>query len=112
MAHFSFLNRVVNTVMRYRPGNQRRRLILGIVVALFFRFLLVPTAWMFYELYHLTGWNVVYWGYSLFKVGGYYFNHWPYQTFTCIALGLIIAVPWRRLLCFARKNVATEVSQQ
>ena len=99
---------MVNTVIKFRPGANRGRLLLGIGLALFFRFLLVPTAWIFYELYHLTGWDLVYWGYSLFKVSGYYFNHWPFQTLTCIALGLAIAVPWRRLLWSPRSNIATK----
>ncbi|GAB3272555.1 hypothetical protein [Parahaliea aestuarii] len=88
------------------------RLLLGIGLMLFLRFLLVPTAWIFYELYHLSGWDLVYWGYSLFKVGGYYFNHWPYQTRICIALGLTVAVPWRWLLWSLRSNVTTKAPEQ
>ena len=49
---------------------------------------------MFYELYHLTGIGPVYWGYSLFKAGGYYFGIWEYQLLSCaLVSALIIIIP-------------------
>lgn len=72
-----------------------RRLIVALSVALYLRFLLTPTAWLFYELHHLTGVDAIYWGYSLFKGLGYYLGVWPYHSLLCFAIALLIAVPWR-----------------
>lgn len=74
----------------------RRRLLLALGVALYLKFLLIPTGVVFYELHHLTGIDGVYWGYSLFKGAGYYFGIWPWQNLACIGVALLIAVPWRR----------------
>ena len=65
-------------------------LLLGLVVALYLRFLLLPTAAFFYELHHLTGIDFIYWGYSGFKVAGYYFGVWEHQTITCVAVAIAI----------------------
>ena len=63
-------------------------LLLGLVVALYLRFLLLPTAVFFYELHHLTGIDFIYWGYSGFKVAGYYFGVWEHQTITCVVVAI------------------------
>ena len=68
----------------------KKPLLLGLGLALCLRFLLIPTAVLFYELHHLTGIDFIYWGYSGFKIAGYYFGVWEHQTLSCIALGLLL----------------------
>ncbi len=69
----------------------------AIGVALFLKYLLEPTGWLFYELHHLTGIDSVYWGYTVFRGGGYFFNQWAYQSITCLGVGLLIlAIGWWR----------------
>ena len=68
----------------------KRRLIIAVAVGLYLYFLLPATAVLFYELYHLTGIDPIYWGYSAFKAGGYYFSIWPYQLLTCVLVSLAI----------------------
>jgi hypothetical protein len=77
----------------------KKRVLVALAVAAYLYFLLPATATLFYELYHLTGVDAVYWGYSLFKAGGYYFSVWPYQLPVCLAVAaVIICLPllWRR----------------
>lgn len=88
----------------------RKRLIIAVAVALYLRFLLPATAWLFYELYHLVGVDPVYWGYSLFKAAGYYFGQWPGQTAACLLVALLIATPWRALFRRIRQVFAPEVA--
>ena len=74
--------------------NSPRRWVLGIMVGLYLYFLLPATGMLFYELYHLTGVDFVYWGYTIFKAGGYLFSLWEYQLVACIAVGLgIVVIP-------------------
>lgn len=68
----------------------RRSVIWGAVIALWLYFLLPATAVLFYELYHLTGIEFVYWGYSAFKAGGYYFGIWPYKLLVCLLVGMAV----------------------
>lgn len=82
-----------------------RRLLIAIGVALYLKFLLLPTAVAFYELHHLTGVDGIYWGYSLFKAAGYYFGVWPYQTAVCIAVAVLIAMPWRRAARLVKRRL-------
>lgn len=70
----------------------RKRLIIAIIVGLYLYFLLPATAVLFYELYHLTGIEPVYWGYSAFKAGGYYFGIWQHQLLTCVLVSAAIIV--------------------
>lgn len=71
--------------------------LIALAVALYLRFLLIPTGVLFYELHHATGVDAIYWGYSAFKGAGYYFGVWPYQTLACCAVAvLIIGVGWWR----------------
>lgn len=69
-----------------------KRLIIAIAVGLYLYFLLPATAVLFYELYHLTGIGPVYWGYSAFKAGGYYFGIWQYQLLTCVLVSAAIVL--------------------
>ena len=69
-----------------------RRWLIAVVAGLYLYFLLPATAVMFYELYHLTGFGPVYWGYSAFKAGGYYFGTWDYQLYGCVLVTLFIGL--------------------
>lgn len=72
----------------------KKRVIIAVALGLYLYFLLPATAVMFYELYHLTGIEAVYWGYSGFKFAGYYFGIWPYQLLTCaLVSAAIIVIP-------------------
>lgn len=74
--------------------NNKRRWVVAIAIGLYLYFLLPATATLFYELYHLTNIGPVYWGYSIFKAGGYYFGIWEYQLVSCILVSfLIITIP-------------------
>ena len=76
----------------FRPGP--RRLLLGVSVSVYLLFLLEPTAWLFYELYHLSGIGVIYYFYSGFRTAGVYFGQWAYQWPVCLAIGVLTALPW------------------
>jgi len=71
-------------------------------VGLWLRFLLEPTGWLFYELYHCTGIDWMYRGYTLFRGGGYFFGGYAYRTPVCVAVGaaLFIAI----IRCSRRKR--------
>lgn len=60
------------------------------MAGLYLYYLLPITATLFYELYHLTQLGPVYWGYSFFKIAGYYFGAWEYRLLTCVLLFLAI----------------------
>ena len=73
----------------------KRRWLIAIAVGLYLYFLLPATATLFYELYHLTNFGPVYWGYSAFKAAGYYFGIWEYQLLACLLVSaVIVAVPY------------------
>ena len=80
-----------------RLRQHRLALVVGIGVALYLKFLLLPTAVLFYKLHHATVIDFIYWGYSGFKFAGYYFGIWEYQTLTCVVVGLLlfILLGWR-----------------
>lgn len=63
----------------------------GLAVALYLRFGLEPTGWLFYEASFALGADWLYPGYSLFRGAGYFFGLWPYQTLACVAAGLLVA---------------------
>ena len=75
----------------------KKALMTAVLLALYLRFLLTPTAWLFYELYHATGVEFIYWGYRFFRALGYYFGIWPYQSLACVLLaaGLFGMAIWR-----------------
>ena len=70
----------------------KRRWFIALAVTLYLYFLLPITAVAFYELYHLTEIDPIYWGYSGFKAAGYYFGVWEYKLLTCVlvALGIVL----------------------
>jgi hypothetical protein len=71
-----------------------RRWIIAIAVALYLYFLLPATAQMFFELYHLTKIDAVYWGYSGFKAAGYYLGVYQYRWLVCLGVAAaIILIP-------------------
>ena len=71
-----------------------RRWIFALAVALYLYFLLPATADLFYELYHLTHLDPIYWGYSGFKAAGYYFSVYEHRLLVClIAAATIILIP-------------------
>ena len=70
--------------------NSKRRWIIAILVASYLYFLLPATAVVFYELYHLTGIDPIYWGYSGFKAAGYYFGAYPHKMLVCLMVALLI----------------------
>tara|TARA_R110000823_G_scaffold305166_3_gene427080 strand:+ start:5387 stop:5644 length:258 start_codon:yes stop_codon:yes gene_type:complete len=67
-----------------------RRWLLAIAVVVYLYFLLPVSAVMFYELYHLTKIDPVYWGYSIFKAAGYYFSTWEYRVHSLVAVAVAI----------------------
>lgn len=68
----------------------KKALVWALLIALYLRFGLPLTAVGFYELYHLTQFDPLYWGYGIFKASGYYFSIWPYQSLSCIAVAVVI----------------------
>jgi len=68
-------------------------------------YLLLPaTATAFYELYHLTHLDFIYWAYSFFKLAGYYFSVWEGQLLACVLVVLVlIALPIIYRATFTRK---------
>ena len=64
----------------------------GLIVAIYLRFGLEPTGWAFYEASHATGVDGLYWGYTVFRGGGYAFSLWQYQTLACVLAGAVVAL--------------------
>ena len=64
----------------------------GLAVALYLRFGLEPTGWLFYELSFATGVDWLYWGYSGFRGAGYAFSLWTYQLLACAVAGLLVGL--------------------
>lgn len=79
-----------STVPRLSVG----RLILGVAVAVYLYAFMEPSAWIFYELHHLTGIGFIYYGYSLLRAAGYFFGQWEYRWLACMVVGLLVALPW------------------
>jgi len=69
-----------------------RRLVIAVAVALYLYFLLPATAKLFYELYHLTHIDAIYWGYGGFKAAGYYFGMYEYRWLVCTLVAIGISV--------------------
>ena len=69
-----------------------RALLWGLGIALYLRFGLEPTGWLFYEASHTLGVDWLYWGYSVFRGGAYAFELWGYQTLACLAVGAVIGL--------------------
>lgn len=89
--------------MKYKPPKLSvRRAVMGVAVAVFLYSLLEPTAWLFYELHHLTGVGFIYHFYSVFKAAGYYFGIWDYQWLVCLIAGVLTALPWWTFIKYKR----------
>lgn len=73
-----------------------RAVLWGLAVALYLRFGLEPTGWFFYEASHALGADWLYWGYSIFRGGGYAFSLWDYQALACLVVGLVTALILQR----------------
>ncbi|HEY6131650.1 MAG TPA: hypothetical protein VIV27_06500 [Halioglobus sp.] len=69
-----------------------RRWIIALAIALYLYYLLPATATLFYELYHYTQIDPLYWGYSGFKVAGYYFETYAYRLPACLLIAAAIIV--------------------
>lgn len=70
----------------------KRAWLIAIGLALYLYFLLPATATFFYELYHLTGIDPVYWGYGGFKAAGYYLGVADGRVLICVAAGAVVLV--------------------
>jgi hypothetical protein len=70
----------------------KNRWIIAASVALYLYFLLPATADVFYELYHLTKIDPIYWGYSGFKAAGYYLGVYEHRLLVCLAVAAAIIV--------------------
>lgn len=73
-------------------------IITGLLTALYLRFGLEPTGWLFYEASHFLGVDALYWGYTVFRSGGYFFSLYAYQTLACLLIGALVAalIVWRQ----------------
>jgi len=69
-----------------------RALLWGLAAALYLRFGLEPTGWLFYEASFALGIDWLYWGYSIFRGAGYAFGKWGYQTLACVIAGVLVAL--------------------
>ncbi|MEH6593136.1 MAG: hypothetical protein V7746_22895 [Halioglobus sp.] len=74
-----------------------RALAWGVGVALYLRFGLEPTGWLFYEASHALSVDWLYWGYSVFRGGAYALSLWDYQAAACILIGAAcgLMIQWR-----------------
>lgn len=70
----------------------KSRLIIAALAALYLYFLLPATADVFYELYHLTKIDPIYWGYSGFKAAGYYLGVYEYRLLVCLSVAAAIII--------------------
>jgi hypothetical protein len=68
----------------------KRRWIIALIVALYLYFGLPATADIFYELYHLTHIDPIYWGYGGFKAAGYYFGIYEHRLLVCLLVAAAI----------------------
>lgn len=71
----------------------------ALAVALYLRFGLEPTGWLFYEASFALNIDWLYWGYSGFRGAGYALSLWSYSTVTCAGIGAVVGLLlWRRSL--------------
>ena len=71
-----------------------RRWLIAFVTALYLYFLLPITATMFYELYHVTHIEPIYWGYMVFKAAGSYLGVYEHRLLACLLVAAaIILIP-------------------
>ncbi|MFT4998829.1 MAG: hypothetical protein ACJA0M_000825 [Chitinophagales bacterium] len=69
-------------------------LVWGVLLAIYLRFGLEPTGWLFYEASFAFGIDGLYWGYSIFRGGAHVLSLWSFQNFLCVGLGLLLAI-WK-----------------
>lgn len=67
-----------------------RHWIIAIAVALYLYFLLPATADVFFRLYHMTHIGPVYWGYSGFKLAGYFLGTYEHRLLVCVLAGAVL----------------------
>ena len=69
----------------------------GLGIALYLRFGLEPTGWLFYEASHGLGIDWLYWGYSGFRGAAHALGLWQYQALACcvVGLGVALILVWR-----------------
>jgi hypothetical protein len=71
-----------------------RRWIIALAVALYLYYLLPATADLFFALYHMTHIEPIYWGYSGFKIAGYFLGVYEYRVLVCVLVAAaIILIP-------------------
>ena len=68
----------------------KRHWIIAAAIAVYLYVLLPATADMFYELYHLTKVEPIYWGYSGFKAAGYYLGAYEHRLLVCLSVAVLI----------------------
>lgn len=86
------------------PRLRKSRVFTGVAVAIYLYALLEPTAWLFYELHHVTGVGFIYYFYSAFRAVGYYFGAFDYQWMVCLLAGLLAALPWWEFIKYKRRS--------
>lgn len=62
----------------------------GLAVALYCRFGLEATGWLFYQMSHTLAIDWLYWGYSVFRGAGHFASLWQYQNIACAVLGGVV----------------------
>jgi hypothetical protein len=75
-------------------NNIAKAFLSGALLAIYLRFGLEPTGWLFYEASFSLGVDGLYWGYSIFRGGAHALSLWSFQNVFCIGLGLLLAM-WK-----------------
>jgi len=92
--------------------NHRTSLVSSIAIALYIKFLLLPTATFFFEAYHLVKVEVLYVGYQIFKVAGYAYSKSEAENTIAIAVALLVlGVSLLIKKLRSRKTTGQEVGQ-
>ncbi len=68
------------------------RWLFGALAGLWVYFWLPATAFLFFELYHATHLEFVYWGYSLLRIGDYYLDLSGYRVAVSLMLALSVVI--------------------
>jgi predicted tellurium resistance membrane protein TerC len=83
-----------------------KALLWGVSLAIYLRFGLEATGWLFYEASFLLGIDVLYWGYSIFRGGAHALSMWSLQNLFCVGLGIFLAIWKLRKAAVNNKAVA------
>jgi hypothetical protein len=86
-----------------------KALLWGILLAIYLRFGLEPTGWLFYEASFAFGIDGLYWGYSIFRGGAHALSLWSFQNIFCIGLGLLLAMWKLRKAAINNKTIASSI---